>query len=144
MNDIMKYSWKSADGLTPNKFFRTHDLAYADMKSNALELVERESAEHERAIIGIDFGTGRITVTIGLAFYVYEIVAKVAKVAYLGETWNVIEEFDIEEFDRDNEDWWFVSIIPDENGKFAGLWMDNNAGRMALLRPNGQILQRYF
>lgn len=148
MENIMKYSWMSAGCRSPRGWFATKEMAYTDMQSSALDYIKQECMQDivgdAREEVSIRFADEQIVAKIGQMERSWEIVAEVAIVHYLGDDWETIDEEKHPAYDKESEDWWFVSIIPDEDGTFADLWMDNNLGRMVLIRPNGQMLLRYF
>lgn len=145
----MKYSWEafSNDGGFEDKgkvWFNTKREAYDDMRANALEKMkwntEWEDFGGDCNSIGyeVSFSQNRIIHKSYAGKYTYEIVEKEDKVIFLGREWEIIDEFT-----KDEEIWWFVTIIPDGDA-FAEMWMNNGDGCIIMLRPNGQILYRYF
>ena len=137
----MRYSWMSAGCRSPRGWFASKDIAYADMRRSALDFAQECVMNDSPDEVSMHFSTEQIVAKIGQVERTWEIVEQVARVNYLGEEWLTIDE---DEWDRDNEDWWLVTIIPDTDGTFADMWMDNNAGRIVLVRSNGQLLLRYF
>lgn len=144
--ETMKYSWMSAGCRTTHGWFTTKERAYTDMQHSALDYIKQECMQDimgdAREEVSIRFADEQIVAKMGQVERTWEIVAEVAIVHYLGEDWDTIDETD-HVFDRSNEDWWFVTIIP-EGDSFADMWMDNNAGRIVLIRPDGQMLLRHF
>lgn len=132
----MKYAWMSA-GKTSRWFYSKEDL-YADVHREVFEQI-RQDTGNSKVEVNICFDAERITARIREKEYAFKVVATETKAYYLGHLWDVIDAFE------ENDEWWFVSIIPDEyeQGTYADMWMNSCTGQITLIRPNGQTLQRY-
>ena len=145
MGTTFKYAWQafSDDGAfedESNRWFRTEEDAYEDMRNSALEKMKWNTLwcdvdEHDTLGYEVHFSKKEITHTSYSGKYTYRIISKIFTVDLHERTWQIEDTFNPNE----EEDWKVCAF--DGIGE---MWMNNADGYVILIEPNGRILKSYI